>query len=94
MRLLLLGTAAVALSGCSWFGGGAKHHTSTKTGSNGYYTQGGECCKPLSRWNIEAAAGPEFLVGGTALTGLALAAFVRNCAPEQDRVSRWIFAQF
>lgn len=69
MRLLLLGTAAVALSGCSWFGGGAKHHTSTKTGSNGYYTQGGECCKPLSRWNIEAAAGPEFLVGGTALTG-------------------------
>lgn len=70
MRLLLLGAAAVALSGCSWFSGSSHYNNGYQQSSNnGYYTQGGECCKPLSRWNIEGAIGPEFMVGGTALTG-------------------------
>ncbi len=69
MRILLLGVAAVALSGCSWFGG-AKHHSNTQANDGqGYFTSGGECCKPLSRWNLEGAIGPEFMVGGDALTG-------------------------
>lgn len=68
MRLVYLGAAAVALSGCSWFGG-SSNYSSHQSSSNGYYTQGGECCKPLSKWNIEGAVGPEFIVGGDAFTG-------------------------
>lgn len=71
MRLLLLGTATIALSGCSFLGiGGSKHHYNTGS-SYGYNTSNSACCdqKPLSRWNLEAAVGPEFIVGGDALTG-------------------------
>lgn len=73
MRLLLLGTATIALSGCSWLGiGGSKHHYSGSS-NYGYKTsQPAGCCeggKALSRWNLEAAAGPEFFVGGDAITG-------------------------
>ncbi len=69
MRLLLLGAAAVALSGCSWFGG-SNYRGSTSANSDGYYAPASDCCTPtLSRWNLEAAVGPEFIVGGDALTG-------------------------
>lgn len=66
MRFLLLGAAGIALSGCSWLGLGKSHHNSSY--NNGYYSYGGEdCCeegKTLSRWNLEAAVGSEFIVGG------------------------------
>ena len=75
MRFLLLGAATVALSGCTWFGGSGHHskHTSYKH-NNGYYAgqSNDKCCaggKTLSRWNVEGAMGPEFFVGGDAITG-------------------------
>lgn len=77
MRLLLLGAATVALSGCSWLGiGGSKHgdysHYNKQAGhySAAHQTksgcQSGSC---LSRWNLEGAIGPEFMIGGDAVTG-------------------------
>lgn len=71
MRLLLLGAATIALSGCSWFGHGGSNYYGSQT-SYGHYSGGEPCCdsgQPLSRWNLEAAAGAEFIVGGTGLTG-------------------------
>jgi len=72
MRILFLGVAAVALSGCSWLGvKDNNHHNSYR--HNGYYgapkVQKPCCNKTLSRWNLEAAAGPEFFVGGDAIDG-------------------------
>lgn len=70
MRIWLLGVATVALSGCSWLGLGGNHYQSTS--SYGYNNSGPGCCKggkAMSRWNLEAAAGPEFFVGGDILTG-------------------------
>lgn len=74
MRILLCSAAAVALSGCSWLGHGQNHHQYQQYGSGQYAQQspGGQCCfgdKKLSRWNVEAGVGPEFIVGGDALTG-------------------------
>lgn len=71
MRLMLLGAATVALSGCSWLGmGGSNYYNANQ--QYGHYSGGEACCtggKALSRWNLEAAVGPEFIVGGNALTG-------------------------
>ncbi len=71
MRILLLGVATVALSGCSWLGlGGNAHNGPSSNDGYGYYGGSGDgCCNTLSRWNLEAAVGPEFIVGGDALTG-------------------------
>ena len=72
MRILLLGAAAVALSGCSWFSG-SNNKTSHNSHDYGYYNPSqDDCCvggKSLSRWNVEAAVGPQFFVGGDAITG-------------------------
>lgn len=75
MRKLLIGTAAIALSGCSWFGG-SNHNNSGyyyPQQQNNYYQQTHQkpekCCKRLSRWNIEGAVGPEYFLGGDAITG-------------------------
>jgi hypothetical protein len=73
MRLLLLGAATVALSGCSWISGSSGHH-GPMTNNQGYYSHSNNdvCCddaKSLSRWNLEGAIGPEFIVGGDAITG-------------------------
>ena len=80
MRILFLGTAAIALSGCSWLGLGNNNQQSYHT----YQNQGGQYAPQayrapvskcnsgscLSRWNLEAAIGPEFSVsGGRAVTG-------------------------
>lgn len=69
MRILLLGTAAIALSGCSWFGGySGGHHGAPAGDGYGYYPdapiQDDGCCNTLSRWNLEGAVGQEFMVGG------------------------------
>ena len=72
MRILLLGAATIALSGCSWFSG-SSHQKNHQSSDYGYYKPADNgCCvggKSLSRWNVEAAAGPQFMVGGDAITG-------------------------
>ncbi len=72
MRILFLGAASVALSGCSWLGGFG-HQPSGQVSPQGYYAQSAnQCCaggKSLSRWNVEAGVGPQFMVGGDATTG-------------------------
>ena len=77
MRLLMLGTAAIALSGCSFLGlGGQKHH-SNYNAQTGYYGQqqvvqapksachSGNC---LARWNLEGGVGPTFAAGKNIIT--------------------------
>ena len=79
MRILLAGAAAIALSGCSFLGlGGNQDYKNygynAHTGNYGYQAQkplrktctSSQC---LSRWNLEAAIGPSFIVGGDAITG-------------------------
>ena len=78
MRILLVGVATVALSGCSWLGLGGQHnsHHSNYNQNTGYYhaqhaapkssCQTNQC---LSRLNLEFAGGPEWIAGGKALTG-------------------------
>lgn len=75
MRKLLIGTAAIALSGCSWFGGSNHNNGYHYPQQNNYYqgqqVQQDKCCvngKRLSRWNLEGAVGPEFFLGGNAIT--------------------------
>lgn len=76
MRLLLLGVASIALSGCSWIGLGGSKHSNNYNHHNGHYSKSttshkvsgcqGQC---LSRWNLEAAIGPEFIIDGNGVTG-------------------------
>lgn len=73
MKKLLLGVAAIGLSGCSWLGlGGQQTHTAPQYGQYNHQAKPDGCCvggKTLSRWNIEAAVGPEFFVSGDAISG-------------------------
>lgn len=82
MRILLLGAAAMALSGCSFLGIGgqskaqrAYQNYNANTAYNVQQTRSLQNAKPrcqgqcLARWNVEAAIGPEFIVGGQAFTG-------------------------
>jgi len=77
MRILLLGAAAMALSGCSFLGLGGHnhaHHNYQNQNANAAYnaqqarslqqkrsTCQGQC---LARWNLEAGVGPAFNAGG------------------------------
>ncbi|WP_409433065.1 hypothetical protein ACJ3XI_00805 [Litorimonas sp. RW-G-Af-16] len=79
MRYLLLGAAAIALSGCSFLGLGGHSdyaqynantgyhgtHSQTQVATNRGGCQTGQC---LARWNIEGGIGPSFVAGGTAVT--------------------------
>lgn len=93
MRILLLGTAALALSGCSFFGGGAQYGAPTASNYSYYpstvsarHGQRGA----ISQWNLEGAIGQEYMVGGdfttpddvTALPGTDLPAVSMNDAYE------------
>ena len=76
MRKLLIGTAAIALSGCSWFGDANDNYGHDDNKQHNYYSgyqdTDDKCCvngKRLSRWNLEGAIGPEFFIGGDAITG-------------------------
>lgn len=78
MRILILGVSAIALSGCSWLGLGNNHNYNnynqhSNVGSYSYQnsapTSGCNSGNCLSRWNLEAAVGPTFNVGGNAVTG-------------------------
>lgn len=79
MRILFLGAAAMALSGCSFLGLGgqskAQQAYQNHNANTAYNVQSlqknksscqGQC---LARWNVEAGIGPEFIVGGQAITG-------------------------
>ena len=73
MRKLLLGVAAIGLSGCSWLGlGGQSTQTASQYGQYNYQQKANDgCCvggKTLSRWNVEAGVGPEFFVGGDVIS--------------------------
>ncbi len=83
MRILLLGVAAMALSGCSFLGLGgqnkARQAYQNYNANTAYNVQQAQArslqanatCQSqcLARWNIEGAIGPEFVVGGDAITG-------------------------
>lgn len=76
MRILLLGTAAIALSGCSWLGLGGSHQNNDYGYSAGYGQYGTHTSVPtcqssncLSRWNIEGGIGPSFLAAGDLIDG-------------------------
>ncbi|MEP6344037.1 MAG: hypothetical protein ABJ275_12055 [Maricaulaceae bacterium] len=74
MKKLLLGVAAIGLSGCTWLGiGTEKTQTTPQYGQyNQQKSASNDCCvggKTLSRWNVEAAVGPEFFIGGDAISG-------------------------
>lgn len=67
MRILLLGTATIALSGCSWMGmGGSNHYgyNAPHGASQGYYAGGQHHTGALSKWNLEGSVGQEYMVGG------------------------------
>ena len=78
-RTGLIAIGALALSGCSWLGlghGKADAFRAYQANHGGTYGAGAygaepcQDCQPrLSRFNIENAIGPSFLVGGDAITG-------------------------
>lgn len=93
MRKLLLGAAAISLSGCSFLGfGGSSAHQGYNAPSHGTgYASTGSKCSPshavlangncLSRLNIEGGIGASFNVGGDVITGdqaTAAGTVVRN----------------
>lgn len=73
MRIVLLSTAAIALSGCSWLGLGGHNGNSYgqyaghSAGHGTYQTQQARpCgnCESLARWNVEGGYGADFMAGG------------------------------
>lgn len=78
MRILMLGAAAVALSGCSFLGLGGQKDYSNYNPQTGYYTpQAAQTAAPatrchtgncLSRWNLEGGIGPSFNAGNNIVT--------------------------
>ena len=80
MRILCLGVATIALSGCSFLGLGGQKDYSNYNANNGYYGHQAPTAKKapktpchsnqcLARWNLEGGIGPSFIVGGDAVTG-------------------------
>lgn len=79
MRILMLGSAAILLSGCSFLGlNGSKDYNKNYNPQTGYYGQqqatqpapsskchSGNC---LARWNLEGGVGPVFATGKNIIT--------------------------
>lgn len=78
MRILMLGAAAIALSGCSFLGIGGEKDYKNYNQQTGYYGQqaarttapttrchSGNC---LARWNLEGGFGPVFPAGKNIIT--------------------------
>ena len=89
MRILLLGAAAIALSGCSFLGLGGQKDYSNYNKQTGYYGQtaaqntaptskchSGNC---LARWNVEGGLGPTFAGGKNIITSRRV-----NANPDND----------
>jgi len=82
MRILMLGTAAIALSGCSFLGLGEKHVPTNYNSQTGYYgqqaTYGHQAAQApksnchsgncLARWNLEGGLGTVFPAGKNIIT--------------------------
>lgn len=78
MRYLLLGAAAVALSGCSFLGlGGGQQYDGYQANYGHHYAGQQHSVKPkkgchsgqcLARWNLEGGLGTSLVAGGTAVT--------------------------
>lgn len=77
MRLLMLGTAAIALSGCSFLGLGGQKANSNYNQQTGYYGQqaaksapGNRCHSGncLARWNLEGGVGTVLEAGKNIVT--------------------------
>ena len=75
MRILLVSTAAIALSGCSMLGFGSGGHSYGPSYGHGYAPQTSynpckaktpkpQGCMVMSQWNLEGAVGQEYMVGG------------------------------
>jgi len=86
MRILLTGTAAIALSGCSFLGlgaGGYSHGPSYGHALAPSYDRcnpyaglnGNAACTRTSTWNVEGAIGQEYMVDGDFTTPGDVAAF-------------------
>lgn len=77
MRLLYVSAMAATLSGCAWFGSGSQQSGYDYQARSAAYVSPGHansCARHshqgcLSTWNVEAAVGPAFIGGGTAITG-------------------------
>jgi len=78
MRILLLGAATIALSGCSFLGQGDKHdykhhnYNQYSYGTGAYTPPAPKPCHStqcLSRWNLEGGIGTEVFAGGTVISG-------------------------
>lgn len=76
MRILLLGAATIALSGCSFLGLGGQQDYQKHNSGNGYANHnqtsshsacGGDNC--LSRWNLEGGVGISSAIDGTLFDG-------------------------
>jgi len=78
MRLIMLGSAAILLSGCSFLGLGGSKDYNNYNAQTGYYghqqpvqaantskCHSGNC---LARWNLEGGVGPSFNVGRNIIT--------------------------
>lgn len=76
--LVLMGASSIALTGCSFLGGlfGVdKHHKTASHHDGGSYYGHSDCgqskCvggREISKWNVEGAIGPAFMIGGDAIT--------------------------
>lgn len=77
MRVLLLGAATIALSGCSFLGSGNNDTYSMNNADVGHYGYSNDVVSHtscatnscLARWNVEGGIGTEFAVGGDVITG-------------------------
>ncbi len=73
MRILFLGAAAIALSGCSWLGMGNNFgpysYNSGPHSTNAGHSTAALQHKPLGKWRVSGALGTDFAVGGDVVTG-------------------------
>lgn len=72
LQLLCLGSATVALGGCSFLGLGGKSHKAQGYGAPAYgaAAPAGPCCgERFSQFNVEAAGGVSMIAAGDMVTG-------------------------
>ena len=72
LQLLLVGSATVALSGCSWLGlgGGKSYSPAASPVAGGTYAPAAPCCgERFSKFNVEGAVGTSMIMAGDMVTG-------------------------
>ena len=81
LQLLLVGSATVALSGCSWLGlgGGKSYSPAAAPVAGGTYAPAAPCCgERLSKFNVEGAVGTSMIMAGDMVTGQSAHNLVTN----------------